>query len=139
MDGKKNKSHASEFTRAVKKDWDLYLMLFFPFCLLVLFKYIPMGGLIMAFQDFDIFEGFIHSPMVGFANFQELFSQKEFLSVLLNTLSISWYKILFFLPSADCIGIGFKRGEMRMVQTHGADDRLSPAFFILGCSGRPGF
>lgn len=31
MDGKKNKSHASEFTRAVKKDWDLYLMLFFPF------------------------------------------------------------------------------------------------------------
>ncbi len=98
MDGKKNKSHASEFTRAVKKDWDLYLMLFFPFCLLVLFKYIPMGGLIMAFQDFDIFEGFFHSPMVGFANFQELFSQKEFLSVLLNTLSISWYKILFFFP-----------------------------------------
>ncbi|CCX38197.1 binding-protein-dependent transport system inner membrane component [Clostridium sp. CAG:1013] len=83
---------------AVRKEWDLYLMLLIPFCLLILFKYVPMGGLIMAFQDFDIFQGFWNSPMVGLQNFKELFSAKEFLSVLINTLSISWYKILFFFP-----------------------------------------
>ncbi len=83
---------------AIRRDWDLYLMLLVPMCLLALFKYVPMGGLVMAFQDYDIFGGFFESPMVGLKNFQELFSAREFLSVLWNTLCISWYKILFFFP-----------------------------------------
>lgn len=83
---------------AIRRDWDLYLMLLAPLCLLALFKYVPMGGLVMAFQDYDIFGGFFESPMVGLKNFQELFSAREFLSVLWNTLCISWYKILFFFP-----------------------------------------
>ena len=93
------KSREAGSTRAaLRRDWDLYLMLLVPFCLLVLFKYVPIGGLIMAFQDYDIFGGFLESPMVGMKNFQELFAAREFLSVLWNTLCISWYKILFFFP-----------------------------------------
>lgn len=86
------------FRTAFKKDWDLYLVFLVPLFLLILFKYVPMGGLVMAFQDFDIFEGFMASPMVGLKNFYDLFATKEFLSVVSNTLIISWYKILFFFP-----------------------------------------
>lgn len=82
----------------IKREWDLYLMLLLPLLLLLIFKYIPMGGLIMAFQDYDIFEGFFASPMVGMKNFWDLFSTNEFLNVLTNTLFISWYKIIFFFP-----------------------------------------
>lgn len=82
----------------IRKDWDLYLMLLLPLGFLILFKYVPMGGLIMAFQDFDIFEGFFASPFVGFENFERLFSTPEFFNVLCNTLLISLYKILFFFP-----------------------------------------
>lgn len=73
-------------------------MLLLPLGFLILFKYVPMGGLIMAFQDFDIFEGFFASPFVGFENFERLFSTPEFFNVLCNTLLISLYKILFFFP-----------------------------------------
>lgn len=80
------------------RDWDLYLMLLLPLGFLLVFQYVPMGGLVMAFQDFDIFEGFWSSPFVGFANFRRLFATSEFFSVLCNTLLISLYKIIFFFP-----------------------------------------
>lgn len=82
----------------VRRDWDLYLMLLIPLGFLTLFKYVPMGGLIMAFQDFDIFAGFAASKFVGLENFRRLFSTSEFFGVLCNTLLISFYKILFFFP-----------------------------------------
>lgn len=82
----------------VRRDWDLYLMLLIPLGFLILFKYVPMGGLIMAFQDFDIFAGFAASKFVGLENFRRLFSTSEFFGVLCNTLLISFYKILFFFP-----------------------------------------
>lgn len=82
----------------IRNEWDLYLMLALPLLFLFVFKYVPMGGLIMAFQDYDIFEGFLASPMVGLKHFAALFQTSEFLSVVTNTLLISWYKILFFFP-----------------------------------------
>lgn len=98
MSKQRNTASKPSFGSAFKKDWDLYLIFLVPLFLLILFKYVPMGGLVMAFQDFDIFEGFLASPMVGLANFQELFATKEFLSVVTNTILISWYKIVFFFP-----------------------------------------
>ncbi len=82
----------------LRKDWDLYLMLLIPLFFLILFKYVPMAGLVMAFQDYDIFAGFLSSEFVGMKNFQRLFATPEFFHVLCNTLLISLYKILFFFP-----------------------------------------
>ena len=88
---------ASAGTRLLK-DLDLYLMLLAGLALLIVFKYVPMAGILIAFKDFDIFEGFSQSPWVGFANFRELFNTGEFLQVMENTLLISLYKIIFFFP-----------------------------------------
>ena len=72
---------------------------------LIVFKYIPMGGLVMAFQDFDIFDGFSASQWVGFQNFRTLFETSEFSAVVRNTLMISIYKILFFFPMPIILAI----------------------------------
>lgn len=85
-------------SKDIRKDWDLYIMLLIPVIFLVVFKYIPMGGLVMVFQNYDIFDGFFKSQWVGLANFRELFSTPEFFNVLRNTLLISLYRLLFFFP-----------------------------------------
>ena len=91
--------------KCIKRDWQLYLMLFPPTAMLILFAYVPMSGLVMAFQDYDIFSGFLESPWVGMKHFEILFSMKEFPRVLANTLLISLYKILFYYPMPILLAI----------------------------------
>ena len=82
----------------IKKDWDLYLLLIPGLLTLLLFKYTPMYGLVIAFQDFNIFKGIMGSEWVGMANFVKLFSSPEFLNVFKNTLIISISKVIFLFP-----------------------------------------
>lgn len=57
-----------------------------------------MYGVLIAFQDFNIFDGIFKSEWVGFENFAKLFRMEEFYSVFANTLLISIYKIIFLFP-----------------------------------------
>ncbi len=91
--------------RLIAKDYDIYLMLLVPFSFLLVFRYVPMGGIFMAFQDYDIFLGLKNSPFIGLANFRELFATPEFTHVVINTLLISLYKLLFFFPLPICLAI----------------------------------
>lgn len=105
----------------IRADWDLYAMLLAPLLLLLVFRYLPMAGLTMAFQEYDIFEGASGSPWVGLSNFVKLFSSMEFPQVLINTLLISWYKILFFFPVPILMALMLNEvthsGYKRTVQT----------------------
>ena len=61
--------------------------------LLILFNYIPMFGLLVAFKDFNYTDGILHSPWVGFQNFKFLFSMKDLtIRMLRNTVG---YYLLF--------------------------------------------
>lgn len=82
----------------IKKDWDLYLLLIPGIIFLLVFKYSPMYGLVIAFQDFSIFKGISGSEWVGFANFNKLFASQQFISVFMNTLIVSVYKLVFLFP-----------------------------------------
>lgn len=82
----------------IKKDWDLYLLLIPGILTLFLFKYTPFYGLLIAFQDFNIFAGIAESEWVGLDNFRRLFSSKEFALIFQNTLVISITKIIFLFP-----------------------------------------
>ena len=107
--------------RDLARDWDLYAMLLVPLCALLLFAYAPMLGLVIAFQDFDIFEGFFNSPWAGFTHFRALFALQEFPRVLRNTLFISLYKLLFYFPMPILLAIFLNEvssnGFRRSVQT----------------------
>ncbi|MFD0714483.1 ABC transporter permease [Paenibacillus sp. GCM10027626] len=89
----------------IKKDWDLYLALLPGIAFLLVFKYTPMYGIIIAFKDFNIFQGMAESSWAGFKHFERLFSSSAFWQVLHNTLIISVYKILFLFPLPIIIAI----------------------------------
>ena len=78
----------------IKKTWPLWLMMLIPIGLLILFHYVPMAGLKMAFVRFNPTRGIWGSPSVGFKNFDKLFSAKKFWTILKNTLTISSEKII---------------------------------------------
>ncbi|MBE9912508.1 sugar ABC transporter permease [Paenibacillus donghaensis] len=67
--------------------------------LILIFSYLPMYGVLMAFQDYDIFQGFLHSPWVGFKHFQMFFEAPEFWTVMRNTFVISSLRLLIGFPA----------------------------------------
>lgn len=84
---------------------DLYLLLLPALVYLFIFKYIPMGGLVIAFQNYNIFKGITGSEWVGFANFAKLFTYDEFYKILGNTLAISVTKIVLLFPAPIAIAL----------------------------------
>ena len=82
----------------------LYLMLIPGLFFLIVYKFLPLYGITIAFKDYSIFAGsnpidaIAKSPWVGFKHFDRLFSSSQFVKVLLNTLIINGYKILFLFP-----------------------------------------
>lgn len=80
------------------KDLPLYCMLLPGALFFIIFKYVPMYGVVMAFQNFRMARGFFESPWVGLANFEKVFSSAFFPMVLRNTILISLYKILLGFP-----------------------------------------
>jgi putative aldouronate transport system permease protein len=96
---------APALTKAARGRWklfrnniDLYLLLVPGLLFLLLFKYTPMYGIIIAFQDFNIFDGYTGSKWVGLAQFEKLIHSEEFYQVFMNTLLISLYKIILLFP-----------------------------------------
>ena len=83
----------------VRRAWPLYVMIVPGIVFVLLFRYYPMYGVIIAFQDFSPAKGFAASPWVGWENFEFLFSLPEFSRILGNTLVIAVAKIV-----ADQIG-----------------------------------
>ncbi len=90
-------NHSGALT-IVRKNISLYLLLVPGIAYLIVFKYIPIGGLVMAFQDFNVFKGFLESEWVGLQQFQKLFASPDFYRIFRNTLLINSYKIIFGFP-----------------------------------------
>lgn len=98
------------FWRKVKRDKFL-LLIFAPGALyFLIFKYLPMAGIVMAFQDYNIWLGFFKSPWVGLAQFQDLFTSPQFYTILKNTILLNLYgwvlgfplPIIFALALNEC-------------------------------------
>ena len=82
-----------------------YAMLMPGLIYIIIFHYIPMAGLAIAFKNYKIFSGFWGSEWVGFENFQRLFTNDRFYRVLRNTFLISIYKISFGFPIPIIVAI----------------------------------
>jgi len=83
---------------AVAKYWQLYLFLAVPLIWVFIFRYVPMGGLVMAFQKFNPRLGLFKSEWVGFENFVKFFSSYQFWRILKNTLILSIYSMVASFP-----------------------------------------
>ena len=82
----------------VKHRW-LYIMFIPVFVYFIVFAYIPMGGIIMAFQDFNIRKGFSGSEFVGLANFKMFFEDPYCFRIIRNTFLMNLYDVLWAFPT----------------------------------------
>ena len=83
----------------VKQHWQLYVIFLLPAVLLTLiFKYAPMGGILIAFQDYNPFRGFLASEWVGLRHFKRFLTSPDFMTYLSNTLKLSVYSLLWGFP-----------------------------------------
>jgi putative aldouronate transport system permease protein len=78
-----------------RRDWTLLILLAPALVYFLVYHLIPIGGMVMAFQDYRIIG---KSPFVGLKHFKMLFASPAFMQVLVNTLIISFMKIVLFFP-----------------------------------------
>jgi putative aldouronate transport system permease protein len=85
--------------RRVVRDRHLYLLLLPVFGYYIVFHYVPMYGVVMAFQDYNIFGGIRGSAWIGLENFRTIFSNDEFFIVLRNTLMLNVISLFISFPA----------------------------------------
>ena len=76
----------------------IYLMVIPGMAFFLLFRYVPMYGIQLAFKDFQIVEGITKSPWVGLQHFRQLLGEREFWQALQNTIIISYMQLILFFP-----------------------------------------
>lgn len=98
---------------ALRRDQSLYLLALPGILFFLVFKYIPMWGIIIAFQDYSPFRGIQGSEWVGLQHFTELFANPDFALLFRNTLAISLLNLILFFPFPILISLGLN--ELRSV------------------------
>jgi putative aldouronate transport system permease protein len=96
---------ASRYTRLklslkqIYRNKFLYMLLLPGLLYFIIYRYLPMAGLVIAFKDFNFSQGIFGSPWIGIRNFKFIFTQNyAFYSLLANTLLINFYKLIFGFP-----------------------------------------
>lgn len=84
--------------KEMKKSKYIYLLLLPGITFLIVFSYVPMYGILLAFKNFQFNKGILGSPWVGFDNFRYLFVEKDFWNAVHNTFIISLGKIITGFP-----------------------------------------
>lgn len=92
------KKSKKQIITGIKRNWQLYLFLLIPLLYVFVFKYIPMGGIVIAFKDFKTRLGIWGSEWAGFEHFIRFFSTYQCEKVIKNTLIISLYSLVASFP-----------------------------------------
>lgn len=89
----------------MKKNPFLYAMLLPGILFFIVYRYIPISGLVVAFQDYKVFRGITGSEWVGLHHFQYLFNSSEFYRITRNTLILSVLDLLIVFPSGIILSL----------------------------------
>ena len=99
MDKKENKRNRRRLLKkAIWRHRELYIFILPALVAIIIFSYIPMYGLVMAFQDVSIGDAFGQSEWVGFYHFKRFFSSGWFTTVLKNTIVVSLFNNILVWP-----------------------------------------
>lgn len=89
-----NGSRIERDIKKIKRHWQLYLVILLPVLYLIVFQYIPMIGVQIAFKDYNLSKGIFESPWVGMKHFKSFISSYQFSRLMINTLGLSVYQIV---------------------------------------------
>lgn len=95
---KKSGSLPQRFVKDIRRNWIIYLLLLPGLLSLVLFKIGPVGGMVIAFEDFSAFQGIFGSPWVGLENFVRIFQDPYIPKVVVNTIILAVLSIVVVFP-----------------------------------------
>ncbi|OMF04941.1 protein lplB [Paenibacillus sp. FSL H7-0331] len=93
----KSATGSGRWKLALRDRW-LYVMLLPGILYFILFKYLPMWGVLIAFQNYQPFRGFLYSDWVGTRHFIRFFSEPAFWMLFRNTVMLALYNLIFFFP-----------------------------------------
>jgi multiple sugar transport system permease protein/putative aldouronate transport system permease protein len=114
-------AHKTELLRRVINTRGLYFLLLIPFVYVIIFNYVPIYGVLMAFKRFQPRLGVMGSPWVGFYNFQRFFTSPNFINIIRNTLVLSIYGLIVGFPFpvilAICINHSLKYRFKKVTQS----------------------
>lgn len=104
----------------VQHKW-LYFLILPGIIYFIMFRYIPMGGLVIAFKEYSPFKGIWGSPWVGFEQFRKFFGANDFSRLLVNTLGISLLQLFLYFPAPIILSLFLNEvrhsGYKRTIQT----------------------
>jgi len=100
----------------------IYFLMILPVILwYIIFSYIPMSGILLAFKDYSVYKGFSESPWVGLKWFRFIVNSPDFFRAFRNTVVISFYMLVFTFPAPIILAIMLnecqRRYFKRIVQT----------------------
>lgn len=91
--------------KSIRSNWLLYLMILPGVIYYLVFSYAPMGGLVIAFQDYFPFLGIKGSPWVGLKHFERFFTTDTFGMLMRNTLFMFFLNLIFAFPASIILAL----------------------------------
>ncbi|MDP4097700.1 sugar ABC transporter permease [Paenibacillus sp. P96] len=105
-----------QFVKDILRDRWMYVLLLPGVLYFVIFKYFPMAGLVMAFQDYKPHLGFMESPWVGLKHFARFFTEPQFWMLFRNTFLLAVYNLVFFFPLPIILALMLNEVRVKMFQ-----------------------
>lgn len=103
----------SSLWQRVKENWQLYLLLLVPIIITIIYKYIPMYGIQIAFRDFKASKGYLGSEWVGLEWFERFFTSPNCWRMIKNTFLLSLYSLLWSFPIPIILSLAINQLRFR--------------------------
>lgn len=118
----------------IRKNWQLYIFFLMPALLLtVIFKYLPMGGVLIAFEDYNVIDGIFGSEWVGLEYFRRFLSSPDFMNYLMNTLKLSLFGLLWGFPVPIILALLLNRIRLTGIRKKNPAFNLRTEFYFGYC------
>ena len=114
--------------KSIGKNYQLYLLLLPGLLWYLAFAYRPMTGLRIAFYDYNIFKGIAGSKFVGFKNFIDFLTGRDFIRVFKNTIMISFWQIVVCFPVPILLAVAVTEMKNKIVSKFTQMATLLPYF-----------
>ena len=115
----------------MKKHWEFYLLLLPGIIITIIYKYIPIYGVQIAFRDYNAMDGFFGSPWVGLEWFERFFSSYNSVRMIRNTVLLSLYSILWTFPIPIILALLINQVKQKKFQKVAQTVLYAPHFISI--------
>lgn len=116
------------FVNGIKKSYQLHLLFLLPLVWFVLFCYVPMYGITIAFKDFQVSKGIFGSPWIGLDHFVRFFTNFQFKRILWNSIYISIYDLFAGMPFAIILAVSLHYCKIHLFKKFSQTVTYAPHF-----------